>query len=701
MKLLCKKAFSFLAASCIVSGIISKLPVFAVVYTEKTVGDFTVHEYSTYVEIAKFNNKEITSVTIPSEIDGLPVISIKGGANAYTSDAPFGQSQIESISLPDCLISIGQYAFSRSSLKSIEIPDSVKNIGSNAFSECVKLEAAKLSKQMQEIPARSFSGCTALKEVTLPDSLTKIGYDAFRGAALESLQFPDSLREIEYGAFCSCKKLQSVHFPAKMQGISTVYPTFDGAFQDCIALKEVHIPATATVYGNAFKGCAGMEKLTIDEGAKHSFGRFDGCKSLKKVEIPKSFNTCPTFDNCTALTSVSFADNISTTGSFQNCISLEEINLPESVKNFGEYGQTASFQNCAKLKRIVINNPSCRIFDSRASICNYTLNGTSYFDGIIYGTEGSTAQAYAEKYGYQFALIGSDKAEILLGDVNNDGEISVEDAQLTLIEYVSTMSGLDGSFTEKQKLAGNVNGDQQISVEDAQIILIYYVKNTLAGENFSWEQILHPQDDTVQTTTTSSDSNIIIDSNGARNHKLTFEALQNVDKENYFASTVFTDQKDYIPDIKAYQAYWLDVSQKKDYVFDGDLLEFEVTVNKNIPNGIYPFGVYFADLSNYSANTDKNAAYLNNVKYQTGYICVNKDKPTTQVPESNMSLSMDSVSAKPGETVRMRLCIKNNPGLVAFVIRMYYDNNAITITRCGAGSDLNKLAILTTYLIGE
>lgn len=491
MKKLRKYAFSFVAASCIVIGSIPVTPVAAEEYTEKTVGDFTVHEYSTYVEIAKFNNKEITSVTIPSEIDGLPVISIKGGANAYTKDTPFGQSQIESIIFPDGLISIGQYAFSRSHLKSIEIPDSVKNIGSNAFAECVNLESVKLSKQMQEISACSFSGCTALKEVTLPDSLTKINYDAFRGAALESLYFPDSLREIEYGAFCSCKNLQSVHFPEKMQGISTVYPTFDGAFQDCISLKEVHIPATATVYGNAFKGCTGMEKLTIDEGAKHSFGHFDGCKSLKKVEIPKSFNTCPTFDNCTALTSVKFADNITTTGSFQNCISLEEINLPDSVKTFGEYGQTATFQNCAKLKRIVINNPNCKIFDSRASICNYTLNGTSYFDGIIYGTEGSTAQTYAEKYGYQFALIGSDEPEILLGDVNDDGEIGVEDAQIALVAYVSTMSGKDHGLTEQQIHSADVNGDQSVTVEDAQMILLYYVKNTVSGSKTSWDDLLN------------------------------------------------------------------------------------------------------------------------------------------------------------------------------------------------------------------
>ena len=81
--------------------------------------------------------------------------------------------------------------------------------------------------------------------------------------------------------------------------------------------------------------------------------------------------------------------------------------------------------------------------------------------------------------------------------MNEDGEISVEDAQLTLIEYVNTMSGLDSGFTEKQKLAGDINGDKEISVEDAQNILIYYVSNTLSGQNVTWDELLGKQSKTA------------------------------------------------------------------------------------------------------------------------------------------------------------------------------------------------------------
>ena len=489
MKHLKKAAFSFTAIFCVLGGIVTTMPVSAEEYTEKTVGDFTVREYSTYVEITKFNNAEATSTVIPAEIDGLPVLSIIGVSSEFDTKAPFWKSKLESIELPDTLINIGKFSFANLPLKSIEIPDSVKTIGNSAFMNCTQLAAAKLSDQIQTIPNQVFSGCTALESCTFPKSLVKIQNSAFQRTAFKALEFPDTLREIEYDAFYQCDKLQAVSFPDEMQGVSTGNTIFNGAFENCIALKEVHISKSMTVCGNAFKGCASLEKLTIDEGAKHNNACFDGCKSLKSLELPASFGTCPSFNNCTALTSVHFADGITTVGTFQNCINLTEINLPESISKFGNYGWDNSFLNCAKLKKVTIQNPKCRINDSRSAICNYTLNGTSYYDGTIYGAEDSTAQAYAEKYGYNFAVIGSEP-DVLLGDVNLDNEITVEDAQIALISYTEQFAGNEIDLTEDQLKAADVNLDGSLTVEDAQYILIYYTERTVAGLDTTWEDLI-------------------------------------------------------------------------------------------------------------------------------------------------------------------------------------------------------------------
>ena len=80
--------------------------------------------------------------------------------------------------------------------------------------------------------------------------------------------------------------------------------------------------------------------------------------------------------------------------------------------------------------------------------------------------------------------------DYLFGDVNEDGEIGVEDAQLTLNAYVKGIAGKESGLSEKQIKAADVNEDGIVSVDDAQTILIYYVKNTIAKVPTTWEDLL-------------------------------------------------------------------------------------------------------------------------------------------------------------------------------------------------------------------
>ena len=59
-----------------------------------------------------------------------------------------------------------------------------------------------------------------------------------------------------------------------------------------------------------------------------------------------------------------------------------------------------------------------------------------------------------------------------------------------MLSYVQTLSGLKSCLTEQQAKAADINGDKTVSVEDAQIILIYYVSNTLSGKNVAWDELL-------------------------------------------------------------------------------------------------------------------------------------------------------------------------------------------------------------------
>ena len=68
-----------------------------------------------------------TDIVIPSEYEGLPVVSIGNRAFSYNTD-------IRSVVIPESVTSIGDDAFyDCSSLESINIPDSVTSIGMTAF----------------------------------------------------------------------------------------------------------------------------------------------------------------------------------------------------------------------------------------------------------------------------------------------------------------------------------------------------------------------------------------------------------------------------------------------------------------------------------------------------------------------------------------------------------------------------------------
>ncbi|MCQ2416361.1 MAG: dockerin type I repeat-containing protein [Oscillospiraceae bacterium] len=77
----------------------------------------------------------------------------------------------------------------------------------------------------------------------------------------------------------------------------------------------------------------------------------------------------------------------------------------------------------------------------------------------------------------------------MLGDVSGDGEISADDAQIVLQEYVNSLSGNLSTFSNELFTVADVNKDGEISVDDAQYILLYY-GNTLTNTPVTWEELI-------------------------------------------------------------------------------------------------------------------------------------------------------------------------------------------------------------------
>ena len=220
-----------------------------------------------------------------------------------------------------------------------------------------------------------------------------------------------------------------------------------------------------------------------DSVKKIGSNAFAGCEKLIRAVLPQNLTRIPAeaFSGCKVLTDISIPAKLQSIdgGAFLGCTSLTEVTIPDTAEEIGH----EAFANCTNLSIVTILNTvdsdSINIWaDTFANCPNLT----------IYGYEGASPEYYAKKYNLTFKVIGSDLP--CKGDINGDSEVSVEDAQLALVEYTNVIAGLAGSFTEAQRTAGDINGDSSVSVEDAQLILLYYVQNTVSGIPTAWEALL-------------------------------------------------------------------------------------------------------------------------------------------------------------------------------------------------------------------
>ena len=133
--------------------------------------DFAFTPDNTAVIVIRYKGTA-ADVTIPSRYKGKPVTMI--------DHAAFHDSAVTSVTIPDSVTAIPDYAFGFcSQLTNISIPNSVTFIGFSAFNSCTSLKSITLPSSLSTIQSYAFYNCENLKTIRIPVSVTSIGNYAF------------------------------------------------------------------------------------------------------------------------------------------------------------------------------------------------------------------------------------------------------------------------------------------------------------------------------------------------------------------------------------------------------------------------------------------------------------------------------------------------------------------------------------------
>lgn len=135
-------------------------------------------------------------------------------------------------------------------------------------------------------------------------------------------------------------------------------------------------------------------------------------------------------------------------------------------------------------------------------------------------------------------------------------------------------------------------------------------------------------------------------------------------------------------------AMWIDCSENKNFLFEGEMLKATFKVKEGIPDGDYRIRIS-PDLS------DVAGVSVYPSKVIDGTIRVNNGAiEPVDVSDENGSFVFygDNIACKQGDTIDFNINVKNNAGIVAFCIWFYFDSNALEFVEAGATGEYADIA---------
>ncbi len=420
-------------------------------------------------------------------------------ANAFSE-----ADNLQQVIIPDSVQEIHAYAFSGcDNLASITISSQVEFLGDHVFRRCSSLEditvepynpnylsidgvlfsadyetliqypagkTAKyytIPKYVTTLSEYSFEWADNLKEVTIPNNVKTIESYVFTGCtSLEKVDIPGSITTLSSGLFENCTSLTDVNIANGVEAIDSL------VFYRCSSLVQIDIPSSVTTLGtNIFNDCISLQNINVDKD-NLNFSSADGVlfSKDKSVLITYPLGKTDEFYNVPegvqTIGFASFTDNINLkkvilpdgvlkldTSAFSSS-NIEQVILSDSVTEIG----IGAFSDCANLQKVNIPENTTKIGYVAFQKCP---NLTLYIDA-----ENTTAINFAISNKVPYVLV----RDVMYGDVNLDGNVSIVDA----LETMKHLSKLQ-TYTEEQLINADVTGGG-VAIQDTLYIQMYISK---------------------------------------------------------------------------------------------------------------------------------------------------------------------------------------------------------------------------------